>query len=458
MKKRSHLIAVYLCLLTLFSLGTGELLLGGREARPSYTENRMLAAFPALSFASLRDGSFMDGFESWLSDAFFFRDEAAAFSDGTKALFSIPDPEAAQTGLDQDRLFQADEERQGDLEQALEQDLRQALPDPPAPGEGEAERADGRPRGKAASGAALWLERNDGTRSIYAELSAAQIDRLAEVLGEYRAELPEDGTVHLLYPPTSALANQVIRGYGCRAWGDDLRDALQPIVGEGILIHDSFAIAEPWLRSERLYPTVDHHWHPFFACQAVKVMLGAQGVPTGDYYDHRYTLANSPYKGVYGEQELKSLDLNAETVEVMQPLAPAESYIVKHLTERSDSVVVDPDAQGYRQYLSGTRAPWRLFFGGYRTGRRALVISDSFGNCMIPYLLPYYDLVLSTDFRDNGYAIFDAGANARDYIQSYGIDDVYFLFCSGTPLDSEIVQDRLERYLYLDYGALLGEG
>ena len=66
--------------------------------------------------------------------------------------------------------------------------------------------------------------------------------------------------------------------------------------------------------------------------------------------------------------------------------------------------------------------------------------------------------MLSTDFRDNGYAIFDAGANARDYIQSYGIDDVYLLFYSGTPLDSEIVQDRLERYLYLDYGALLGEG
>ena len=63
--------------------------------------------------------------------------------------------------------------------------------------------------------------------------------------------------------------------------------------------------------------------------------------------------------------------------------------------------------------------------------------------------------MLSTDFRDNGYAIYDAGANAGQYLREYGIDDIYIILCSGTPLDGEVVQDRFERYLYLDYEAML---
>ena len=455
MKKRRQLIAVYLCLLAAFCLGLGELLLAEKEERPSYTENRMLQGFPALSAASLRDGSFMDGFESWLSDAFFFREEAAAFSEGTKGLFSVTDPEAFDPGLDQDRLFEADETQQQDLQEALQQEL--STPEPASAGTETAATGDtlGAPQGRAAGKAEFWLERADGTRSVYAEVSAENLDNLARILGEYRTELPEDGMLHLICPPVSSIANQVIRDGNFSAWGSSLSELLQPIVGEGIVIHDSFPAAQPYIGSERLYPTVDHHWHPFLACETVKLMLEGQGLEAGDFYDYLYTLANSPYTGAYTEQELRALDINAELVEVMVPRAPAESYILTHLTERSDSVLIDPDAQGYRQYLSGTRAPWRLFIGGYHTGRQALVIADSFGNCLIPYLLPYYDEVLSTDFRDNGYAIYEAGANARDYIREYGVDDIYIILCSGTPLDGEVVQDRFERYLYLDYEALM---
>ena len=453
MKKRSLLIAVYLCLLASFTLGLGELLLADKSERPSYTENRMLQAFPTLSAGTLLDGSFMANFERWLSDAFVFRDGAAAFSDGVRSLFAAPDPEAYQPGLDQGRLFEADEGQQQDLQEALQQELNAPEPDPARTGEaGEIHSA---PRGSAAGKAAFWLERADGSRSVYAEVSAEKLDNLARVLGEYRALLPADGTLHLVCPPVSSIANQVIREGNFVSWGSSLAEMLQPIVGDGILIHESFPIAQPYLGSERLYPTVDHHWHPFLACETAMTMLEAQQLPTGSFYDYRYTLANSPYTDVYTEQELRSLNINAEIVEVMEPRAPAESYIIRHLTERSDSLLIDKNAQGYRQYLSGTRAPWRLFIGGYHTGRQALVIADSFGNCLIPYLLPYYDEVLSTDFRDNGYAIYDAGANAGQYMREYGIDDIYIILCSGTPLDGEVVQDRFERYLYLDYEAML---
>ena len=73
MKKRLSFILIYLCLLSLLTLGAGELLLVDKAARPSEAENRMLQGFPEFSRASVSSGAFMDGVEGFLSDGFFFR-------------------------------------------------------------------------------------------------------------------------------------------------------------------------------------------------------------------------------------------------------------------------------------------------------------------------------------------------------------------------------------------------
>ena len=49
MKKRVSFVCIYLCLLTLLLLGAAELLAPDKGERLSESENRMLAAFPALS-------------------------------------------------------------------------------------------------------------------------------------------------------------------------------------------------------------------------------------------------------------------------------------------------------------------------------------------------------------------------------------------------------------------------
>ena len=86
MKKRFSFVCIYLCLLTLLVCGAAELLSPDKGERLSESENRMLAAFPALSAGSVADGSFMSGFESYLSDAFPFRDGAADFTDAVMKL------------------------------------------------------------------------------------------------------------------------------------------------------------------------------------------------------------------------------------------------------------------------------------------------------------------------------------------------------------------------------------
>lgn len=89
MKHRTLFIAalwwVLACLIAgIFLIGTSE-----KEGRISDTENRMLQGFPKLSFRTIFNDEFTTGFESFLSDSFFGRDDVISFTDGVLGVFSL---------------------------------------------------------------------------------------------------------------------------------------------------------------------------------------------------------------------------------------------------------------------------------------------------------------------------------------------------------------------------------
>ncbi|MCI7136057.1 MAG: DHHW family protein [Candidatus Limivicinus sp.] len=434
MKHRASLIIVYLCLLSLFTLGAAELLLTDKEERASLTENRMLQGFPQLSAQSVLSGSFMEDFEAFLSDGFFGRDKIADVTDGIMGLFRLEDEDAMPETIDEESLFQ--------LSQEETEEAAPAATPSPAPSDS--------PEGQAASDAAIWLVNAAGEQVDYQRYSADSIAHLAQVLDEYRACLPEDGTVNFVCAPTSELAYSIVNG-NYTDWGSDVEEVLQPLVADGVLIYDATDILRPHLKEETLYPITDHHWHPVGANYVLSAMLERQGVVTADYYEYDYYLASRPTGGAYDRRALENMAVDINDVPVMKPIAPVESYVLTNLTERQDCVFIDRSDVGYRQYLGGTYTPWRLFITGYHTGRNALVIGDSFSNAFIPYLTPYYDQIISTDFRRGKYVSSLAGASAADYIAEYGVDDIYMIYCTYTPIDSSTMQQYMESYLHMEY-------
>ena len=451
MKKRASFISMYLCLLLLFTCGLGELLFVDKAARPSETENRMLQGFPTLSAGSVASGEFMDGFESYLSDGFFFREAAARFSDRVLGLFSLPAEGPELGAIDQSQLFDTDE---AELE-AMEQLLQTGSGEPRQEETAAAAPVDGAalPLAQAVD-ASLWLIDSQGGTVILETYPADKLETRARILNEYRAELPADGTLHFINPPISTVANNVIRG-SYTDWGSDLEDALQPLVGEGVYIYDATDILRPYLFTERLYPINDHHWHPVSASLVADAMMARQGIPPVDYASYRYTMS-SGLGGPFDTRTLAEMRVGVDDIPVMEPISPVESFVLTYLNTRTPSVFINHMAEGYRQYLGGTMKPWRLFETGFHTGRNALVIGDSFTNSFLPFLAPYYDQIVSTDYRDGNYLITESGANAAQYIDYYDVDDIYIVVCGYTPITGETVQQRFEQYLYLDYEKVNG--
>ncbi|MBQ2895558.1 MAG: hypothetical protein IJE26_02475 [Oscillospiraceae bacterium] len=443
MKNKFSFVLAYLCLLALLTIGVGELLFAEKETHQSHTENRMLQGFPELSQESFFSGEFMDDFESFLSDGFFGRDGVVSASQSVLALFSLPDTSAPSADQGDAQLVEMKEE---DADSMLAQ-LAEATP---APQESETGVVPAN-----AQDAALYMINPDGSKQVSQAYTADKIARLAEVLNTYRDALPEDGSVHYTNIPISNLANAITLTERYSGWESTVDDALQPLVKDGVYIYDTPEILGPMIRDEYIYYTMDFHWTPLGASRLVDAMVKRQGLQNVGYYEYLYRLA-SEYDGAnYDRQALLDKAPHRDDVQVQVPMSPVEANIITHLTERSPCpYLLDVDIDHYDKYhlyLTGVVGPWRRFETGYNTGRTAMVVGDCFNTVLVPYLAPYYDAIMMTDFRDEYYKPTDAGANARAYIEHYGIDDLYVVSCTWSPVDGYMLQDRLLQYLDLEY-------
>lgn len=438
------LAAVYLCLLLAFCCGMGELLLVEKEERPSSGENRMLRGFPELTAESLLSGEYMDGFEGFLSDGFFFRGEASAFSDATKGLFSLYRPEDAARNPTEEQLL-------APVGNEPEETAAAAVDTETAPGAmtGPRSVAAMLPTPTVTRDASVWVRMRDGRQVDLFTYRAEDLAVAARVFNEYRAALPADGSLRYVCPMVSRISDMLLYDGQADDWGSEVDDVLAPVVDEGVFLYDSAEILSPHIGRERLYlyPTVDHHWHPISACFNVQAMVADQGLPTMDYFEFRYYPLHFGQGQPAEREELENMTLSRETVLIMEPRSPVEAYLLRDVTEQTPSTFISGNKDGYIQYLGVLQEQWRVFRGGFHTGRSALVIGDSFTHVAIPYLLPYYDQVLSVDFRSQ-YNELLAGGSVQDFLAAYEIDDIYIISSTYTPISGPVFQTAMERYFF----------
>ena len=80
---------------------------------------------------------------------------------------------------------------------------------------------------------------------------------------------------------------------------------------------------------------------------------------------------------IYTENPSAALRNMADDIEIPSALAPVHSYVLHDLTA-SREISYMADYSNYLAYLQGTQTPWRRIVSGASTGRKALVIADSY--------------------------------------------------------------------------------
>lgn len=445
---------------SLLLLGVWEFGFGEKGERVSLTENRNLQPFPELTSAQFFSGAFMDELEDWLSDAFPARDRVVNLSQSALSLFSTgnEEPSAEQGNA---KLFDETNDEKDELLQQL-----QAAEASAAESAKAAEISGAAPETNSASGsneassdnepaaARLVLIDEKGKEHVSQAYSNSDLEHLAYVLNLYRSCLPEDGTLHYTSVPVSAVGCSIAVTGKYEGWYSTLDEALRPLLDEGVFVYDTPEILSPYLHDDTqyVYLSPDIHWTPLGASLVAAEMIGNTGVPVQDYYEYNYRLRSEYNKDVNRDkEELLALPPSLSDIQVQVPLSPVKAAVLTHLTEEEPcEYLLDVNQSrfdGYHLYLTGVRPPWRILRTGNHTGRTAMLISDCFGMAFVPYLTAYYDTVLMTDFRDEYYKPTAAGASAREYMQLYGVSDVFVLTSTWTPPGSYLFQNRFEQYL-----------
>ena len=110
---------------------------------------------------------------------------------------------------------------------------------------------------------------------------------------------------------------------------------------------------------------------------------------------------------------------------MIEPSIPYDFYRVTDITELTPYPLNNPDANGYQAILWLNMRPWKMIRGYENTGRKMLLVCDSMGMAFAPFMLNYYDEVHIVRPHSTYYSVEQAGGTIKEYIDHYGIDDIY---------------------------------
>lgn len=173
---------------------------------------------------------------------------------------------------------------------------------------------------------------------------------------------------------------------------------------------------------EGMYYKTDHHWTTkaaMYSFRAAAEQLEIEN-PIEDYT--AYTVSDS-FSGTLASRS--GYHKEKDQVEVYAPEGTEVQYLVSDSDDGQKRTTVYD-----REKLQG-KDKYQVFFGGNHamvdivtandTTRKLVVFKDSYANCFVPFLIPYYNGIIMVDPR----YYYD---NIETLISTKGITDVLFLY------------------------------
>lgn len=414
-------------------LGACMLLFANRAPVVSEQENRTLSGMPGFTLEAMKKGEISESFESFLTDQFFLRSELVDGANTLKHLFSA---------LTVDELLDVEGEEvlvPSNTEAQAQEETVSTEPEEQTTQQEEPQTAENTlPAAASAESANVWLNHKDGTKTALFTYEKKDMEKAASILNTYAALLPVGGKLHVLLAPRAQTANKLALHLDSESgWSSEMESALQSLVSKNVVVHNAYDILQSdMLGGEYLYFRTDHHWTARGAYLVADAMLKAEGYQTVPLSDYREKTIEGYLGSIYLHGRNAKLKELADTIEVFYPLLPAQSFRVSNTYKKNELPVVDETQTNYLVFLGGTAGPYRVLEGGYHTGRKMLMVCDSFGNSIAPFFLPYYDDVYMVDFRDEYYTRDEARGSVKDYVRRLGIDDIYIVLSETNGIGS----------------------
>ena len=401
----------------------GFISLVDKDPTVSELENRTLAQMPEFSFSALWSGEYTKALENYYSDTFPFREELTRVAGVLKEMRGFGDRiiiSGGSTDLGQG-------EGSGDVPTESpdpnQPDDSSTSPQPTQPADTQPTEEPLQTKPPASddvqidSSGAVIVSGDTAFELVYYH-EPSQTD-YAERVNALKNSLSPNKKVYSLIAPTS-LAFGAPSSYQKDAYSqtriiDDVNSKLQDV----ITVDAYTAMAQH--QTEYIHFRTDHHWTARGAYYAYTAFAQAAGF-TAPSLDSFQTGRLDGFVGSYYRlTQASALQNNPDYVEYFLPNTQVEgtSYSNANLEGGTSVKIVNPDTTSSNKYLCFTDGDHGLvkFTTNAGTGRKIIVIKESYGNALIPFLTNNYDEVWVVDPRKISF-------NLEDFTNAQGIDEV----------------------------------
>ncbi|OPY61880.1 MAG: hypothetical protein A4E56_01758 [Pelotomaculum sp. PtaU1.Bin065] len=327
----------------------------------SERENRMLQKKPALSRDNLISGKFSHAAEDYLTDHFVFRDTWVGLKSAAELILQKKDNNGVYFGRD---------------------------------------------------GYLLQKPEKLNTAFLAANIAA---------LNQFAATLP--APVYLLLVPTSAqVLDDKLPRFAAPQQNLDLFALIKKQLGPDIRLIDTYpALAAH--KQEYIYYKTDHHWTSLGAYYAYREAGRVMDFPALDLNDFNLEPASDNFYGtLYSKSGHRFLQ--PDSIHLFHPkreLACQVDYINEQRTGNSlyaREHLLQKDQ--YAVFLDGNHALTRITTLK-KTGRKLLIIKDSYANTLVPFLANHYDEIYLIDLRY-------FNAQLKPYLEQYGFKEILLIY------------------------------
>ncbi len=262
------------------------------------------------------------------------------------------------------------------------------------------------------------------------DISVPEDEQFSENVGAVKsfAETYEDVPVTvMLVPDAACILNDSLPAFATVEDQRQMFSMVERQLGDSVSWIDTVSILNKQ-KSKKLYYKTDHHWTTqaaFYVFQEAAPAFGIEEDVSDDFVS--YTVTDS-FNGVLASKSGVNLD-EKEKIDIYVPATGDDDVIVTYVDEAKKRTSL------YDSSKLETRDKYGVFLGGntsvidiktVSTSKdRLLIVKDSFADCFIPFLTPYFREIVVVDPR------YYSGTLA-EIMNTYRITDTLILYSGNT--------------------------
>ncbi len=421
-------------------------------SRTTESDYSILKEWPEFSVKSLFSGEYISDVMYCFTDTIHARDRFIDFEAKISDLYGLKEDQEVIVIYDEDEndMSEADDSSVNSstsLEASDESNIADASSDisrestPPESSE-VSNNEDSQPADKVnpeLSGSVTIV----GTRAleIYSS-NEVMASRYAEILNNFAAGLDDSVNVYsMVIPKASAYYLELANGYESRIYDNkkDI-DKIAETFTDKVIDVNVYNILGLHA-DEDIYFRTDHHWTSKGAYYASSVLASKAGVGFSDLSTYREERREGYIGTMYKFSNYSTTLLN--NPEDFVTYYPNSEYTVTYY-DRSDlssspyvhksgffwRVSDNAKSSWYLTYINGDAYSLKAVSENCKNGRKLLLVKDSYGNAIAPYLLDSFEEIYIVDGRYYE-------RNLKETINEYGITDVLFAECTFSATSGE---------------------